>query len=140
MFSSICALPSPASAAACAALFGWFTGTTAQSRLLQRVHVRRSACGLHGPAFTNRRRRTGDLPVLVHVVSQRGLSEVAISILFSERIASEPTNEVSTSSSICDTVGGRRSRRWTRSLLKSKSSVQSKATRTFFSKRGNLLR
>jgi hypothetical protein len=31
MFSFICALPSPASAAACAALFGRFTGTTAQS-------------------------------------------------------------------------------------------------------------
>jgi len=31
MFSFIYALPSPASAAAIAALFGWFTGTTAQS-------------------------------------------------------------------------------------------------------------
>src|SRR3974390_2821341 len=31
MFSFICALPSPASAAACAALFDRFTGTTAQS-------------------------------------------------------------------------------------------------------------
>src|SRR6516164_6181534 len=31
MFSFICALPSPASAAACAALFGRFTGNTAQS-------------------------------------------------------------------------------------------------------------
>ena len=37
-------------------------------RLLQHVHVRRAALGLHGPAFANRRRRTGDLPVLVHVV------------------------------------------------------------------------
>src|SRR5271166_746595 len=26
---------------------------------------------LHGPAFVNYRRRAGDLPVLVHVVSQR---------------------------------------------------------------------
>src|SRR5664279_5362138 len=28
---------------------------------------------LHGPAFVNDRRRAGDLPVLVHVVSQRAL-------------------------------------------------------------------
>src|SRR5208283_5701742 len=31
MFSSVCALPSPTSAEGCASLFGWFTGTTAQS-------------------------------------------------------------------------------------------------------------
>jgi len=31
MFSSVCALPSPASAGGCPSLFGWFTGTTAQS-------------------------------------------------------------------------------------------------------------
>src|ERR1700686_5846468 len=31
MFSSICALPSPASAEGCPSLFDWFTGTTAQS-------------------------------------------------------------------------------------------------------------
>src|SRR2546422_10608976 len=31
MFSLVCALPSPASAEACASLFHWFTGTTAQS-------------------------------------------------------------------------------------------------------------
>src|SRR6266436_2406109 len=32
MFSSVCALPSPASAEVCCpSLFGWFTGTTAQS-------------------------------------------------------------------------------------------------------------
>ena len=31
MFSLVCALPSPASAEACASLFDWFTGTTAQS-------------------------------------------------------------------------------------------------------------
>ena len=31
MFSTARALPSPSSAAAIAALFGWFTGTTAQS-------------------------------------------------------------------------------------------------------------
>src|SRR5207244_1259327 len=31
MFSLVCALPSPASAEACASLFYWFTGTTAQS-------------------------------------------------------------------------------------------------------------
>jgi len=37
-------------------------------RLLQHVHVRRAALGLHGPAFASCRRRTGDLPVLVHVV------------------------------------------------------------------------
>src|ERR1019366_4115112 len=40
-------------------------------RLLQRVHVRRAACCLRGPALIIRPRRTGDLPVLVHVVSQR---------------------------------------------------------------------
>jgi hypothetical protein len=38
-------------------------------RLLQHVHVRRAASRLHGPAFANCRRRAGDLPVLVHVVS-----------------------------------------------------------------------
>src|SRR5882757_6866296 len=31
MFSSSCTLPSPTSAEAVASLFGWFTGTTAQS-------------------------------------------------------------------------------------------------------------
>src|SRR5215469_17495346 len=31
MFSLVRALPSPTSATTCAALFGWFTGTTAQS-------------------------------------------------------------------------------------------------------------
>src|ERR1700733_8602810 len=40
-------------------------------RLLRHVHVRRAACGLRGPALIIRPRRTGDLPVLVHVVSQR---------------------------------------------------------------------
>jgi hypothetical protein len=40
-------------------------------RLLQRVHVRRAACGLRGPALIARPGRAGDLPVLVHVVSQR---------------------------------------------------------------------
>ena len=40
-------------------------------RLLQHVHVRRSVYGLRGPAFAYSRRRAGDLPVLVHVVSQR---------------------------------------------------------------------
>ena len=40
-------------------------------RLLRRVRVRRAACGLRGPALIVRPRRAGDLPVLVHVVSQR---------------------------------------------------------------------
>jgi hypothetical protein len=40
-------------------------------RLLQHVHVRRAAYGLRGPAMIVRPRRVGDLPVLVHVVSQR---------------------------------------------------------------------
>src|SRR5450759_921459 len=40
-------------------------------RLLRHVHVRRAACGLRGPALIVRPRRAGDLPVLVHVVSQR---------------------------------------------------------------------
>jgi len=31
MFSLVCTLPSPDSAEACASLFDWFTGTTAQS-------------------------------------------------------------------------------------------------------------
>src|SRR5438477_5934453 len=40
-------------------------------RLLQHVHVRSTAFGLRGPALTVRPRRARDLPVLVHVVSQR---------------------------------------------------------------------
>jgi len=40
-------------------------------RLLRHVHVRRAAYGLRGPALIVRPRRAGDLPVLVHVVSQR---------------------------------------------------------------------
>src|SRR6267154_3007015 len=40
-------------------------------RLLRHVHVRSAACGLRGPALIVRPRRAGDLPVLVHVVSQR---------------------------------------------------------------------
>jgi hypothetical protein len=41
-------------------------------RLLLYVHVRRSVFGLRGPVLILRRpRRTEDLPVLVHVVSQR---------------------------------------------------------------------
>src|ERR1700731_336778 len=40
-------------------------------RLLLNVHVRRSVYGLRGPVLILRPRRTGDLPVLVHVVSQR---------------------------------------------------------------------
>ena len=40
-------------------------------RLLLYVHVRRSVYGLRGPVLFFRPRRTGDLPVLVHVVSQR---------------------------------------------------------------------
>src|SRR5260370_1511979 len=40
-------------------------------RLLRHVHVHRAACGLRGPALIVRPRRAGDLPVLVHVVSQR---------------------------------------------------------------------
>src|SRR5713226_10725467 len=40
-------------------------------RLLPRVHVRRAAFGLRGPALIAGPRRAGDLPVLVHVVSQR---------------------------------------------------------------------
>jgi hypothetical protein len=40
-------------------------------RLLLHVHVRRSVYGLRGPVLFFRTRRTGDPPVLVHVVSQR---------------------------------------------------------------------
>ena len=34
-------------------------------------YVRRSVCGLRGPGLIVGPRRAGDLPVLVHVVSQR---------------------------------------------------------------------
>src|SRR5438128_2032804 len=70
MFSLVCALPSPASAEACASLVDWFTGTTAQSDFS-------STCmsAVWFMAFADRlffrTRRTRDLPVLVHVVSQR---------------------------------------------------------------------
>src|SRR5438270_13728573 len=37
-------------------------------RLLLTVHVRRSVYGLRGPVLIFRPRRTGDLPVFVHVV------------------------------------------------------------------------
>src|SRR5437879_8198957 len=40
-------------------------------RLLRHVDVRRSVYGLRGPVLIRRPRRAGDLPVLVHVVSQR---------------------------------------------------------------------
>src|SRR5882724_9816499 len=40
-------------------------------RLLRHVRVRRAAFSLRGPALIVRPRRAGDLPVLVHVVSQR---------------------------------------------------------------------
>ena len=68
MFSFICALPSPTSAGSCPPLFGRFTGTTAQSDFSSTCM---SVVRLW--AFTDRpsqdcRRRTGDLPVLVHVV------------------------------------------------------------------------
>src|SRR5215469_16471716 len=43
-------------------------------------------------------------------------------------------------SSICEIVGARNVWNCTRSLLKRRSRVQSKATRSFFSKRGSLLR
>src|SRR5580692_11462715 len=71
MFSFVCALPSPTSAEGLPPWFGWLTGTTSTVRLLQRVRVRIAACGLRGPALIVRPRRAGDLPVLVHVVSQR---------------------------------------------------------------------
>ena len=40
-------------------------------RLLRHVHVRSSVYGLRGPVLLAWPRRAGDLPVLVHVVSQR---------------------------------------------------------------------
>src|SRR5215475_16088614 len=49
-------------------LVHWYYGAV---RLLLCVHVRRSVYGLRGPALVFRPRRAGDLPVLVHVVSQR---------------------------------------------------------------------
>src|SRR4051812_33307802 len=71
MFSSVCALPSPTSAKARTSLFDWFSGTMAPSDFSGHVHVRRSVYGLRGPVLILRPRRAGDLPVLVHVVSQR---------------------------------------------------------------------
>src|SRR5438445_10209934 len=71
MFSLVCALSSPAAAEGCPPLFGWFTRYYGTVRLLRHVHVHRAACGLRGPASIIRPRRAGDLPVLVHVVSQR---------------------------------------------------------------------
>jgi hypothetical protein len=49
-------------------LVHWYYGTV---RLLLYVHVRRAVYGLRGPVLICRPRRAGDLPVLVHVVSQR---------------------------------------------------------------------
>jgi len=72
MFSLVCVLSSPASAE------GWLPSLVRlvhryydTVRLLRYVHVRRSVCSLRGPALIVRPRRAGDLPVLVHVVSQR---------------------------------------------------------------------
>src|SRR6266851_6234091 len=72
MFSLVCVLSSPASAE------GWLPSLVRlvhryydTVRLLRYVHVRYSVCGLRGPALVVRPRRAGDLPVLVHVVSQR---------------------------------------------------------------------
>src|SRR5256885_4202923 len=65
MFSFVCALPSPTSAEGCPPLFGWFTGTTTQSDFSSTCM---SAVRL---LVIVRPRRAGDLPVLVHVVSQR---------------------------------------------------------------------
>ena len=72
MFSLVRALPSPTSAEGCPSLFGWFIGTTAQSDSSESVHVRIVALRLRGPvSILVGPRRPGDLPVLVHVVSQR---------------------------------------------------------------------
>src|SRR5216683_2194176 len=49
-------------------LVHWYYGTV---RLLLYVHVRLSVYGLRGPVLIACPRRAGDLPVLVHVVSQR---------------------------------------------------------------------
>src|SRR5205823_10586184 len=49
-------------------LVHWYYGTV---RLLLHAHVCRSVYGLCGPVLFFRARRTGDLPVLVLVVSQR---------------------------------------------------------------------
>jgi hypothetical protein len=71
MFSTVRALPSTTSAEGSplfVRLLHRYYGTV---RFLQHVHVRRAACGLRGPALIVRPRRAGDLPVLVHVVSQR---------------------------------------------------------------------
>ena len=70
MFSFVGALPSAASAEGCPPLFRCFTGNTAQS------HFSSRACPPFGlwPLRTGLdllTRRAGDLPVIVHVVSQR---------------------------------------------------------------------
>src|SRR3984957_2783330 len=71
MFSFVCALPSPTSAEGLPPLFRLAHRYYSTVRLLQRVRVRIAASGLRGPALIVRPRRAGDLPVLVHVVSQR---------------------------------------------------------------------
>src|SRR6201984_303469 len=71
MFSLVCALPSPASAEESPFVVRLVHGYYGTVRLLLHVHVRRSVYGLRGPVLIFRPRRTGDLPVLVHVVSQR---------------------------------------------------------------------
>src|SRR5437660_1191291 len=70
MFSLVCALPSPASAESCPSLFGRFTGITTRSDF-SGTCMSAVRFGLRGPALIVRPRRAGDLPVLVHVVSQR---------------------------------------------------------------------
>ncbi len=71
MFSTAHALPSPNLCRRFPSLVRLVHRYYGTVRLLQHVHVRRAACGLRGPALTLGPRRAGDLPVLVHVVSQR---------------------------------------------------------------------
>src|SRR5207302_18645 len=71
MFSLVCALPSPASRGRLRFFVPPVHGYYGTVRLLLHVHVRRSVYGLHGPVLLLRTRRARDLPVLVHVVSQR---------------------------------------------------------------------
>ena len=70
MFSLVHALSSPTSAEYGSSLFGWFTGLRRSPTSPGRT---RPSCGLglHGPVSIFRPRHPGDLPVLVHVVSQR---------------------------------------------------------------------
>src|SRR5690242_9770283 len=71
MFSLVHALPSPTPAEDGLFIVRLVHRYYGAVRLLLNVHVRRSVYHLLGPVLIFRPRRSGDLPVLVHVVSRR---------------------------------------------------------------------